>query len=104
MKKGWVAGMAMTFLLLSACAPPGGTKQGPSEESSPKALYSNNCASCHGQNLEGNAGPSLKNVGAEHSKEDIEQIIKNGKGQMPAQNQLSDAQRDKLAEWLAKKK
>ncbi|MEW9033066.1 MAG: cytochrome c [Planifilum fimeticola] len=69
-----------------------------------KAVYDNNCASCHGANLEGSFGPSLTNAGSKYSKEEIDEIIKNGKGQMPAQTQLSDAERASLSAWLAEQK
>ena len=69
-----------------------------------KAVYDNNCASCHGANLEGGFGPALTNTGSKYSKEEIDDIIKNGKGQMPAQTQLSDAERESLSAWLAEQK
>ncbi|SDC94436.1 cytochrome c551 [Melghirimyces thermohalophilus] len=102
MRKGW-GFAAGVLLLLAACAPQQGQEQN-SEPASPKTVYNNNCASCHGGNLEGGAGPSLKKVGNRYSAKDIEQVIQNGKGQMPAQNQLSDQERSKLASWLAEKK
>lgn len=100
----WIAAMVV-FLLLSACGPQGGEQgEKSTANASPETLYKNNCASCHGQNLEGNAGPSLEKIGQNAAKEDIERIIQNGKGQMPAQRQLSDEQRSRLASWLAEKK
>lgn len=46
------------------------------------AVYENNCASCHGENLEGGAaGPSL--MGIERSAEEIADIAVNGVGDMP---------------------
>lgn len=104
-KKGiaWIA--ATVILLLAACGPQGGQQGGKSTaNASPETLYKNNCASCHGQNLEGNAGPSLEEIGQRAAKEDIERIIQKGKGQMPAQRQLSEEQRSKLAAWLVEKK
>lgn len=104
-KKGiaWIA--AAVIFLLAACGLQGGQQGGKSTaNASPETLYKNNCASCHGQNLEGNAGPSLEKIGQRAGKEDIERIIQNGKGQMPAQRQLSDEQRSRLAAWLAEKK
>lgn len=107
LKKTGIVCMAGAFLLLlSACGPQGGQNQGAEEtaEATPEVLYKNNCANCHGQNLEGNAGPSLEDIGQRAGKEDIDRIIKNGKGQMAAQKQLTDEQRSKLAAWLAEKK
>ncbi len=48
--------------------------------------------------------PALTNTGSKYSKEEIDDIIKNGKGQMPAQTQLSDAERESLSAWLAEQK
>jgi cytochrome c551 len=74
------------------------------EDAEVQALYDNNCASCHGANLEGSFGPALTNAGSKFSKEEIDEIIKNGVGQMPAQTQLSDAERETLSAWLAEQK
>lgn len=69
-----------------------------------EAVYAQNCAACHGANLEGMSGPSLEQVGARLSAEEIEGIIKNGKGAMPA-NVLSDEEEiTAVAAWLAEKK
>ncbi|SMO66135.1 c-type cytochrome [Melghirimyces algeriensis] len=100
----WGISVGVGLLLLAACAPQDEPPKGETEEASPKTLYSNNCAGCHGRNLEGTAGPSLEKVGEKYSQSEIEQILANGKGQMPAQKRLSDEQRDKLASWLAEKK
>lgn len=70
----------------------------------PDQTYLNNCASCHGQSLEGGLGPSLNKIGSKLNKEQISDIIKNGKNSMPSQPQVSDDARDKLSEWLAEKK
>lgn len=67
-------------------------------------IYSGNCASCHGGNLEGGMGPSLETVGANMSETEIADVIKNGRGQMPAITQLQDDEVQELASWLAEKK
>ncbi|MUV39069.1 Cytochrome c-551 [Lentibacillus sp. JNUCC-1] len=67
-------------------------------------IYKSNCASCHGGDLGGGMGPDLTSVGADHSKEDIIDIIHNGMGQMPAQKQVSDEDAETIASWLANKK
>lgn len=70
-----------------------------------EAYTKNNCSSCHGGNLEGSGSiPALDKVGADHSAEDIENIIQNGQGNMPAQAQVSDEDRAEIASWLAEKK
>ncbi|ACB61872.1 cytochrome c class I [Exiguobacterium sibiricum 255-15] len=67
-------------------------------------IFANNCASCHGNNLEGNVGPNLTKVGAKYSSEEIQKIIKNGKGQMPAGILKDDKEIVAVADWLADKK
>lgn len=66
-------------------------------------LFKQSCASCHGNNLEGNSGPSLKAIGGQKSKDEILDIIKNGKGMMPS-GLVSETDAKILANWLAEKK
>lgn len=65
--------------------------------------YKKSCASCHGEDLSGGVGPSLEKVGADHSAEDIKNIIENGQGSMPG-GLLSGEDADQVAEWLAQHK
>ncbi len=67
-------------------------------------IFANNCATCHGKNLEGNVGPNLTKVGSKYSSEEIQKIIKNGKGQMPAGILKDDKEIMAVADWLAAKK
>jgi len=67
-------------------------------------IFANNCASCHGNNLEGNVGPNLTKVGSKYSSEEIQEIIKNGKGQMPAGILKDDKEIMAVSDWLAAKK
>jgi menaquinol-cytochrome c reductase cytochrome b/c subunit len=71
------------------------------------------CLQCHGGNLKGmpNGGvPALLGIGDVHNKDQILDIIKNGKGNMPAQYKanldkgLTEADIDKLANWLSLQK
>ncbi|MGE5704223.1 MAG: cytochrome c551 [Clostridia bacterium] len=68
-----------------------------------EATFKNTCSSCHGQNLEGVVGPNLQKIGATLTKEQIEDVLKNGKGSMPP-NLVSGDEADNLAAWLAEKK
>ncbi len=70
----------------------------------PQEIFQNNCSGCHGGNLQGNIGPSLQKIGSKYSREEIKNIIQSGKGQMPAQSQMPDEVRQKLATWLSQKK
>ncbi|CDQ19224.1 cytochrome c551 [Halobacillus karajensis] len=66
-------------------------------------VYQKNCASCHGGDLGGGMGPALSEVGSKYSAEEIVDIIKNGKGDMPEQGQVSDEDAQLVANWLSKK-
>lgn len=66
-------------------------------------IASTNCMSCHGENLKGGAGPALNKIGSKYAQGDIENIIKNGKGAMPA-GVITPEEAKIVAEWLAKKK
>src|SRR5699024_8421612 len=63
-------------------------------------VYKENCASCHGDDLSGNVGPALDNVGSDHSVDDIKKVIEDGQGSMPA-GIVSGDDEDAVAEWLA---
>src|SRR5699024_4826816 len=67
-------------------------------------IFESNCASCHGGDLSGGAGPDLTAVGADHSSDEIKDIIENGVGSMPAQEQVSEDDATTLSDWLAEKK
>lgn len=70
----------------------------------PAAIFKQNCSSCHGQNLEGAVGPNLQKIGSTLSKEEITNILKNGKsGGMPA-GVVKGEEQQIIAEWLSKKK
>lgn len=65
------------------------------------------CVACHAADLKGNPPqvPALRGVGDHLSKEQIAEVITNGRGNMPAQaDKLSAEEIDQLATWLAKQK
>lgn len=66
-------------------------------------LYKQSCASCHGGELEGIVGPSLKEVGAKYSEKEIENIIHEGRGSMPS-GVVEGNDAKSVAKWLATKK
>lgn len=75
------------------------------EAAAQEAYQTGGCASCHGGNLEGSVGPSLEQVGANYSQDEIVDIINNGMGQMPPQgDNLDDDAKQNLAAWLADQK
>lgn len=71
-----------------------------------KRLYTvNACTSCHGAGREGtNIYPSLQKLQDRRSEKQITDIIKNGKGQMPAHPNLSDEDMRALLAFLFDKK
>jgi|SRR5699024_663126 len=63
-------------------------------------VFQQNCATCHGDDLSGGNGPDLTKVGSEMSKDDIHDIIENGRGDMPA-GVVEGEDADIVAEWLS---
>lgn len=107
-RKAWISLVCLGWLLLVGCQTTPQTEQKDQNQTQvsldPQETYSQNCAMCHGGNLEGGMGPTLQKVGSKMDKAKIDQIIKNGIGNMPAQTQVTPQAREKLAEWLAQKK
>ena len=64
------------------------------------------CLQCHGTELEGALGPALRGIGDQLSKEELAQIITNGKGDgmPPFEGVLTAEQIDQVATWLALQK
>jgi len=111
MKKWLVAILFGTVLTLGAC---GGGDDGADDNASPdgetvdtaagEEVYKSSCASCHGGDLTGQSGPALDTIGDKYTADEIEDIVENGTGSMPAQSQVSDDDRAEVASWLADKK
>lgn len=78
-------------------------KQTQTASAAPDSIFQQHCSMCHGGNLQGGAGPNLQHIGGKWSKARILNQIKNGGGGMPG-NLVSDADAQKLADWLSKKK
>jgi len=78
----WTVTVSLIFLFMG-CQQQNETKQDPQQDQDvalePEQTYQNNCASCHGQSLEGGLGPALDKIGSKMSKEEIATIIENGK-------------------------
>ncbi|WP_010098519.1 cytochrome c551 [Ornithinibacillus scapharcae] len=116
MKKWLLAILFGSALVLGACGGEdeaddngatndAGQTDGDETASAVEDVYEANCAACHGADLSGGAGPNLQAVGANYSADEIKDIILNGKGQMPAQNnRVSDDEAQQLADWLGDKK
>lgn len=72
-----------------------------------KTMQEAQCIACHGGELEGGAGPALRGVGDRLSKEELVDVITNGRnnGAMPPyKDQLSSEQIEQIAVWLEKQK
>ncbi|MGE6754502.1 cytochrome c551 [Rossellomorea sp. NPDC071047] len=104
MKKKLLGIVFGASLVLAAC---GGGGEESTETSSggvdPEKIVNNKCTSCHGGNLEGGMGPALNKIGADLNKDQILEVIQNGKGQMPA-GLIEGEEAEAVAEWLANKK
>jgi cytochrome c551 len=77
--------------------------EGETKTADAEAIVNQSCIGCHGQNLEGGGGPNLTEVGAKYNKDEIKDILINGKGSMPS-GILDEAEADVVAAWLAEKK
>ncbi|GAA0589724.1 cytochrome c-551 [Virgibacillus siamensis] len=114
MKKLLATVLFGTALVLGACGGGGGDEGssggssdsggGTTDTASADQIFQNNCAQCHGSDLSGGMGPNLTKIGSKYSADEITDIIKNGKGQMPPQKQVSKEDRQTVAQWLSKKK
>jgi quinoprotein glucose dehydrogenase len=80
--------MAWQVKLVERRMPDGGETTG-------KTLYERYCASCHGADMRGNPPefPSLVDVGARRSVDEIESIVRDGGGRMPGHPELHAAVR-----------
>jgi cytochrome c550 len=68
--------------------------------SNPEDLYkSAGCIGCHGDAYQGVSGPALTGVGERLSKDEIKDVIVNGKGTMPA-GMVAAENADAVADWL----
>ncbi|MBT2655673.1 cytochrome c [Bacillus sp. ISL-18] len=66
-------------------------------------IVGKNCITCHGDQLQGGAGPALSKIGSKYNQSEIEHIIKNGKNGMPA-GVISGDDVAVVAKWLSEKK
>jgi cytochrome c551 len=107
MKKLGLSGLIIgMFIVLLGCNEAGNQSSSTNPETAEVPMvYKQNCMSCHGGNLQGVVGPSLQKIGSELSLEELENIIRNGKGSMPGfANKLDQANIDELVLWLSEQK
>jgi cytochrome c551 len=110
--KKWYILLFSFALILTGCggADEEGTEQQPQEReddggtvdvAAAEEIYKNSaCIGCHGAQLGGGAGPSLKEVGSRKSKEEILKVIHEGQGSM-AGGLLKGEDAEIVAAWLA---
>ena len=89
-----VSGLSMV-LVLGACGngEEDGSEEPATEEDSSassgdadaEGIAQSSCASCHGSDFSGGAGPAL--AGMSLSEDEFSEIVRNGQGQMPAFNE-----------------
>src|SRR5699024_10860193 len=71
---------------------------------SAEEVYKNNCASCHGDDLEGEGdAPGLEAVGSDMSEDEIREQIEDGGDGMPG-GLIEGEEADQVAQWLSDKK
>src|SRR5699024_8738541 len=94
-----------SVLVLGACGGENGASEEPANNNNGETvdageaedIYKESCASCHGGDLEGGAGPALEDNG--HSADEIETIVEEGQPGMTAGLVSGDDLRV-LADWL----
>lgn len=68
-----------------------------------EALYQQSCSQCHGGDLVSGGAPDLNKIGSKYKPEEIQDIIANGKGNMPG-GILKGEDAEAVASWLSGKK
>jgi polyvinyl alcohol dehydrogenase (cytochrome) len=82
----------------------GGEQQGGGGEEPPDgaAIFAANCATCHGADGSGGAGPDLRGIGQVHTVDELIDVITNGRNGMPAwRDQLTAEEIQAVAEYVA---
>mgnify|MGYP001232318950 CR=1 FL=1 len=66
-----------------------------------EAIYKNQCAHCHGDDLSGLGAPALTEVGSKFSQEEITDIIIHGTDNGMPGGLVNNEQAEVIAEWLS---
>lgn len=84
-------------LTVAGCGDDGG---GGGEAGSGEQIYRSNCATCHATDGGGGLGPSFRGIADRLTVEEHTEIVREGKGQMPAwKGSLSDDEIEKVVEY-----
>ncbi|CDN44552.1 MULTISPECIES: cytochrome c [Paenibacillus] len=77
----------------------------PADAAAAATIYKSSCLPCHGGNLQGGMGPSLKTIGSSWSKEQLFRQISQGGGGMPGfKSKLEENDIVNLTLWLSEQK
>ena len=75
-------------------------KQTETAAANPEDIYNQTCIGCHGEQYKGGVGPKLTGVGERLTKEEIQDIVVNGKNAMPS-GLVPAEKAGEMAEWLS---
>lgn len=78
----------------------GNEKKTETAAANPEDIYNKTCIGCHGDQYQGGVGPGLVGVSDRLSKEEIEDIVVNGKNKMPKGLVPAD-KAGEMADWLS---
>ena len=98
MKRLWLV-LALSLLLLQGCSSNTADAKRPADG---EGLYKFGCVSCHGENLEGLAGPPVTNMKAKYSEEEMLKLLNDGVGMMPG-GLLTEEESKIVTKWLLEK-
>jgi cytochrome c551 len=98
MKRLWIV-IALSLLVIAGCSSNTANAKRPTDG---EGLYKFSCLSCHGENLEGAAGPPVINMGSKYSEEELLTLLNEGVGMMPG-GQLSEEEATTVTKWLLEK-
>ncbi|WP_017184904.1 c-type cytochrome [Alkalibacillus haloalkaliphilus] len=107
MKKKLLVGLFGLMMVVAACGgggdgagENGGDDTTANETAAGEELYQQNCASCHGGDLSGGAGPGLVDASEQHDQDDIVSIILEGYGSMAAVAGVSEEEAEDIADYV----
>jgi cytochrome c551 len=93
-----VSAAVLTLLLLTT----GCSSESSSSAKDGETIYKDNCAACHGDQLQGAVGPSIVNMKSKYSEDEVLKIINEGTTKMPG-NLLTDEDSKIVTKWLMEK-
>ena len=79
----------------------GGVGRGGAQAGAGRALYAQNCQTCHGPDLKGATAPSIADITAKIGLDAVRVIIQGGKDGMPSFSKFTPAEMDNIIAFLA---